>query len=194
MSVKFWTEDEDALIKQLYFVEGRSASYVAKAMTTGRSRNSIIGRSHRLGLQRPAEFAAVNSLAAYKAYNRKPAAPRVAKPRKPNKTRKVKLEAAPVTKVGEFGVLPDMDFGRRERPTGVLFIDRTRSECAWPVGPVEEPGHAHMLVCGSPIVDDGCSYCRTHARRSKNDVVLRPINGYDPSIMKTAGLRQERAA
>ena len=46
-----WTADHIRRLKELWG-EGLSAAQIAKAMGGGLSRNSIIGKSHRLGLKR----------------------------------------------------------------------------------------------------------------------------------------------
>lgn len=45
-----WTPDEDAIITDLWVERGLSAADIASALTTQRSRNMVIGRLYRLGL------------------------------------------------------------------------------------------------------------------------------------------------
>lgn len=51
MAERPWTDSETETLKRLW-IEGLSASEVATKLGTGRSRNSIIGRVHRLDLPR----------------------------------------------------------------------------------------------------------------------------------------------
>ncbi|WP_040346331.1 GcrA family cell cycle regulator, partial [Brevundimonas diminuta] len=44
-----WTEDRVGALKKLW-LEGQSASQIAKALGGGVTRNAVIGKVHRLGL------------------------------------------------------------------------------------------------------------------------------------------------
>lgn len=135
-----WTEDEDATLKQC-IADLLSASETSDRLG-GRSRNSCIGRAHRLGLHFGSEM--------------QPSRPRLPRPRKPSKPPVPKAEpvidAAPVA-------LPAPKPEPREYAR-VRFLDVRFDQCRW--FPADHG--AESLVCGQPV-KPGHSYCAKHHAR-----------------------------
>jgi hypothetical protein len=62
--------------------------------------------------------------------------------------------------------VPDMASGVDREP--IRFFDRAGDQCAWPTGPVDEPGQMDMAICGAPT--DGACYCSAHRKMSRDGV------------------------
>lgn len=79
--------------------------------------------------------------------------------------------------------IPDMAFGVNRE--SIRFFDRAADQCAWPTGPVEEPGQMDMAICGAPT-DEAC-YCSVHARMSRDGVRrAQPYVPRDGNVKKSA--------
>jgi GcrA cell cycle regulator len=170
-----WTEPRVARLKKLW-VEGKSATEIAKDLSGGLTRNGVIGKVHRLGLS---------------ADRAKPAKPDTYRPpRAPVVKPKVKPEAMrrpPRQKdVGKAPVVfakqkfdhvhgADLERRREERRAygqskldafapanddAIPLISRRFSQCAWPVGEPDRP--EGQLCCGAEVVE-GKPYCAHHA-------------------------------
>lgn len=175
-----WTDTEDALLKRYYITEGHSASYTATQIGNGRSRNACIGRAHRLGWMRPAGIGVANSKRAANARQARQVRFAPSLPRKPRAPRKPPVAVAPLITVGTDGHLPDMAFQQPEDIVTIRFFDRTARNCAWPVGPVQEPGHMDMAVCGAAVVEEGRPYCARHQARSLAPTQPKPMSKWNP--------------
>lgn len=151
-----FTAEEDAHLIQRWN-EGASASVIGAEL--GRSKNSVIGRVHRLCLpQRIASktlYGAAALAAAKTRTERKPVAPLVslaplaclaAPPRQPRQP------PAPPQKAPE----PPKP---KRRP----------SACQWPLG---EPGSKGFRLCGDPAAD-GYPYCAIHCRVAYHNWPIR---------------------
>ena len=62
--------------------------------------------------------------------------------------------------------IPDMASGMKRE--SIRFFDRAGNQCAWPTGPVDEPGQMDMAICGAPT--DGACYCSAHIKMSRDGV------------------------
>jgi GcrA cell cycle regulator len=151
-----WTDERVALLKRLW-TEGRSATRIAKALG-GVTRNSVIGKVHRLGLMGRADPSApgrVSRVLPPKAINPGP---------KPVVVRDVaSRDAATAARVENMAA--------RERPAeNVLLMARAFAPlpgrepvpfgsrgCKWPTG----GEGASMLQCGCERVGES-PYCATH--------------------------------
>lgn len=143
-----WTDERVELLKKLW-LDGQSASQIAKQLGGGVTRNAVIGKVHRLGLA---------GRAAPSRPIKRPAAP-AARPRPavaaPSAPRMVVVAPAPaatppvsraVAVAGERGSV------------GVLGLE-TRM-CRWPIG---DPTDADFGFCGKPAAP-GMPYCEEHAK------------------------------
>jgi GcrA cell cycle regulator len=154
-----WTDERVELLRKLW-LEGHSASQIAKQLAGGVTRNAVIGKVHRLGLggrTTPASRAQARPL------------PRpVAKPIvRPQIVRPVVQRAAPTanqprTDMMEYDAAPApvvamVDPVRREdgRLHDVLSINDKM--CKFPIG---DPGDADFGFCGRSV--DSARYCPAH--------------------------------
>ena len=148
-----WTDARVELLKDLWR-EGRSCAQIANVLGGGATRNSVIGKIHRLklgkriGTQTP----------------RRPAAPRpykrpVGLTRRDRMTQKkvaaasapqVKLVAEPIKEIVETGA---------NLISILLLTDRT---CKWPIG---DPLKPDFGFCGCAPVE-GKPYCERHRARA----------------------------
>lgn len=148
------------------FAGGLSAGQIAIEMNIGVSRNAIIGKISRLGLQR----------ASRAPFIRKPQAPRTPGPSKP-KPRKItdyakdtslatraiaRKQRAEQDPTEIIDLLPDSDIPIAQRRTIVTITDDT---CHWPVG---TPGADDFFFCGA--VTASRPYCTAHCHRAYDKV------------------------
>lgn len=141
-----WTDERIDLLRRSW-ESGMTASQIAEALGEGVSRNAVIGKAHRLGLQaRPspvklgeAVAAVVDTVVAAVAgvvegvmapATPKPAAP----PRRPTRP----AVAA--------------------KPAVTTLLDLSEKVCKWPIG---HPGDADFHFCGKPS-QTGFPYCSEH--------------------------------
>lgn len=119
-----WTERRVDLLKKLW-ADGLSASQIAKQLG-GVSRNSVIGKVHRLGLSGRAEASRPTRLA-------KPVAAKPARPR----------PAAAI--VIPFARVPLPDPAQADTLTPLPEEERCAHWCRWPIG---DPKSAAFDFCG----------------------------------------------
>ena len=140
-----WTDDRIELLKS-HWEAGMTASQIAEALGQGVSRNAVIGKAHRLGLEaRPspvklseaaaAVIEAVVAVAEGVAEGLS-AAPAVAKapPKRPTRP-------APPPK-----------------PAKTTLLDLSEKVCKWPIG---HPGETDFHFCGKPA-QASFPYCTEH--------------------------------
>lgn len=140
-----WTDERIELLKKLH-VDGLSASNIAKQLGGGLSRNAVIGKIHRLGIQGQGRGAA----SAPKGV--KPSRPVSARHLAPSAPREVTARVMPryITGVAaapaiEVNVVPFV-----ETPSVMLPVpeaERCRHHCKWPIGDPMSPTYD---VCGRP--------------------------------------------
>lgn len=177
-AVSAWTPERSELATKMWS-QGASAGEIAKALDCGISRNAVISKMYRTEVT-----------------VRPKAQPQPPKPKRPKKTaveagmlsgviRKAN-EARKAAKPGRLAaVLPEvftatvvggggfceLDSGKWDaRPVPdskpALLIDLENDQCRWPLE--EQDGiRGRFLMCGAPRVDDKCSYCMLHWRRSR---------------------------
>lgn len=136
-----WSDERVDQLKTLWG-SGLSSSQVAKAMG-GITRNSVIGKIHRMNLQ----------------FNGASAPRRTARPAAPRAPRRVATpRAAPPPKI-------DGASTRRARAAeSTAVILPTKHQCKWPIGdPVDEDFH---FCTDRAITKDGVDkpYCESHCR------------------------------
>jgi len=79
--------------------------------------------------------------------------------------------------------IPDMAAGVKRE--SIRFFDRAWGQCAWPTGPVDEPGQMDMAICGAPTVK--ACYCLVHAKMSGDGVKRpKPLIPRDANVMRHA--------
>lgn len=149
-----WTAESIATLKEMY-AAGMSAGLIGRKMSL--SRNSVIGKIHRLGLSREGEPT-----------QRLPASsPPRKRPRRWGREPVINIVARIVNKragvvhpksraVARMSAQPSSD-------CAVRFLDRNVWQCAWPLWGEGVPLEAKM-VCGAVVVAEDCSWCARHKR------------------------------
>lgn len=148
-----WQPGPAARMLELW-AQGFSGLVVAAKLNeefgTSYTRNAVMGRAHRLGLEKRKTLVA-------KVRTRQPSTRirfRLVRPSKPTKPTKPPKPPKPEPIEIQDTLIP---FEQRRQ-----LIDLGPNECRWPVGDVGEPD---FFFCGGKA-DDGCSYCPGHLQRS----------------------------
>lgn len=136
-----WSEELEADLRRLWEEEALSASQIAQKLGYGVTRNAVIGKASRLGLdaKAPRKYPARRPKRVRRSYrigSPPPATPRVQPP-----------PIAPD--------IPDPDPEDR-----VALVDLEPHHCRYPIGHLGEPGFG---FCGRPRHGFG-PYCPTHLR------------------------------
>lgn len=141
-----WTEDRVGALKKLW-LEGQSASQIAKALGGGVTRNAVIGKVHRLGLS----GRAAPSQPARTTF--RPARPRppAAAPSAPRRIEAVQPRPAPQP-APRPEPMPDL-------PGTATVMTLGSHMCKWPIG---DPSSAEFSFCGRRASEG--VYCVEHAR------------------------------
>lgn len=151
-----WTEDRVGALTKLW-LEGQSASQIAKALGGGVTRNAVIGKVHRLGLSgraAPSQPARTH----YRPTRPRAAAPAPAQPSAPRR-----IEAAqprPVT--------PPRPEPAPELPGTATVMTLGAHMCKWPIG---DPSSTEFSFCGRRASEG--VYCVEHARVAYQPQVKR---------------------
>ena len=146
-----WTAARIAVLRELW-AEGHSTAEIGRRMKL--SKNSVIGKAHRIGLGRPSPIRAAgtggrpNQVKAGRA-------PRTALAALPSL---VVLPAALVTPVAAPGPETRPVPRRPMLPPVAPVEARDRGPCCWPIG---EPGTRAFRYCDAPVMAAG-SYCAAH--------------------------------
>ncbi|WP_064737295.1 GcrA family cell cycle regulator [Bradyrhizobium sp. Ai1a-2] len=160
-----WTDERVEQLKNL-FAAGLSSSQIAAELGGGISRNAVIGKVHRLGL---------NGLP------RKEPSPAPRAGRRPSTKRFIRIERPEPKKeiiVDEHAAnMPDVI-----NPDAVSAFDATipvarrkglmdlrKCDCRWPVG---DPASPDFFFCGGPT-KSGLPYCEPHCRVAYKDAAQR---------------------
>jgi len=168
-----WTDERIELLRRSW-ESGMTASQIAETLGEGVSRNAVIGKAHRLGLQarpspvklgEPAEAVTV-AVAASAAVE--PAAvtelQRATPPRKPARA----VVATP------------------RKPVRTTLLDLSEKVCKWPIG---HPGEANFHFCGKPS-QASFPYCTEHcAVAYQAQLPRRDRSRAPPPIMPGMGRR-----
>jgi GcrA cell cycle regulator len=148
-----WTDDRVELLKKLWS-DGLSASQIA-AELGGISRNSVIGKVHRLGLSGRAK-----SPSSAVPRQRKPRAHghmmRIARPGIRGNTALAPMHAY------DTEIEPEPELIENIIPIGqrCSILELNESKCRWPIG---DPSSADFFFCGGKTAD-GLPYCGYHSR------------------------------
>ncbi len=173
-----WTDARIDLLRTSW-ESGMTASQIAEVLGEGVSRNAVIGKAHRLGLQaRPSpvkgggEAMVAEVVAESKA---KPVvaarpAPAVVPPR---------TAPAPVAKKAKPAV--------PGKPARTTLLDLSEKVCKWPIG---HPGDSDFHFCGKPSAT-GFPYCMDHcAVAYQAQQPRRDRNRNPPPVMPGFGPRR----
>lgn len=146
-----WADTEIAQLRTLCEV-GLSASQIAAKLATGKSRNAVIGKMHRLGLTKQVPAAPMNEPRERPPKPRPmrgtPSLPVVARAPEPKPLPIVLPVPAPVRQRGERVTVTTLESGM----------------CKWPIG---DPGDDDFHFCGHAQMD-GKPYCSHHCDRAYN--------------------------
>jgi GcrA cell cycle regulator len=149
-----WTEERIARLKKLWH-DGWSASECAAKLGLGITRNSVIGKIHRLGLsgtyRRPRER------------GRK----RMAKPDKPAQL--LETTEQPVSRPQIPQMRPDLRPPQPPPQFSLSLLQLKPGQCRWP------QGDGPFRFCGAPQAL-GSSYCAEHRRRSTTRGSVQPVH------------------
>jgi GcrA cell cycle regulator len=143
-----WTEDRVGALKKLW-LEGQSASQIAKALGGGVTRNAVIGKVHRLGLSgraAPSQPARTTFRAA-----RPRPTPAPAQPSAPRRIEAAQSRPVPPTPPRPEP-LPDL-------PGTATVMTLGAHMCKWPIG---DPSSTEFSFCGRRASEG--VYCVEHAR------------------------------
>lgn len=140
---KHWNDADDADLRRMWDVEGLSSGDIGYVM--GRSRNSIIGRVRRLGLQMRDNTKTAPRIKPRKNYSQRP-------------RRAVVLKLLPEALPGDLRPLLGSAWEALPDVAPVALVDLESSMCRWPIGEAKP-----YLFCGAHA--DG-SYCAYHAALS----------------------------
>ena len=151
-----WTEDRVGALKKLW-LEGQSASQIAKQLGGGVTRNAVIGKVHRLGLSgraAPSQPARTTFRAAR---------PRPAAPAQPSAPRRIET-AQPRPNVP----VPPTPERPPEMPGTATVMTLGAHMCKWPIG---DPSSREFSFCGRRASEG--VYCVEHARVAYQPQVRR---------------------
>ena len=163
--MQFWTNKQEAKLAQIWNVEKLSATECAAVL--GISRSAVMGKVHRLGLERRAaspvkarkQSGGNGSAGKYRGFVMAARKARAAKAAPPKPARSAPPpdifapDDAATLAVGAWNALPGA--------TPVTLELLARDGCRWPIG-----DDAPFLFCGCKAAA-GSSYCATHKHRSQ---------------------------
>jgi GcrA cell cycle regulator len=153
-----WNDERVEQLKRLH-AQGLSCALIAAELGCGLSRNSIIGKLRRIGLD--------------------DSKPGVTKERSTPRGRRRSLH--PVVNLLPPG---DVTAKRAQAPSALndaqialnarrALVDLGRCDCRWSFG---DPDATDFFFCGAPTVD-GLPYCRAHCERAYSQPPRRTRNG-----------------
>lgn len=138
-----WTPHRVEQLKRL-FDEGLTCSQIAREIDV--TRNAVIGKLSRLGLNRPANDAGY----------RRPSTPRSASTRQ-SQVRTLRMMHAEMAAAAASVAVVDETISVARRCS---LLELNAESCRWPLG---RPGADDFAFCGNAPVD-GLPYCPGHAR------------------------------
>ncbi|WP_292067258.1 GcrA family cell cycle regulator [Brevundimonas sp. UBA7664] len=151
-----WTEDRVGALKKLW-LEGQSASQIAKQLGGGVTRNAVIGKVHRLGLSGRAA-PSQPARATFRPSRPRPAQPTQA-PSAPRRIEAVQPRAVSAPSVP--APMPDL-------PGTATVMTLGAHMCKWPIG---DPSSNEFSFCGRRSSEG--VYCVEHARVAYQPQVKR---------------------
>ena len=151
-----WTEDRVGALKKLW-LEGQSASQIAKQLGGGVTRNAVIGKVHRLGLSGRAA-PSQPARATFRPSRPRPAAPPTQAPSAPRRIEAVQARPAAAQVPAP---MPDL-------PGTATVMTLGAHMCKWPIG---DPSSNEFSFCGRRSSEG--VYCVEHARVAYQPQVKR---------------------
>ena len=131
-----WTEEKTEELKKLW-AEGHTASQISKMLGNGISRNAVIGKSHRLGLQGRAQSRMISS------------------PKINNRIFNENSEQGEKRQRRLRAIVIEKDF----EPENPIPLEKlTDKTCRWPIG---HPDEKDFYFCGRSSMDSRV-YCKLH--------------------------------
>lgn len=153
-----WTEDRVGALKKLW-LEGQSASQIAKTLGGGVTRNAVIGKVHRLGLSgRAAPSQPARTSFPRTATRPRPAAPAPAAAQAPSAPRRIEA-ATPRPVPAPAPVETTTPAPMPELPGTATVMTLGAHMCKWPIG---DPSSREFSFCGRRASEG--VYCVEHAR------------------------------
>jgi GcrA cell cycle regulator len=147
---RVWNDERVEQLKRLH-AEGLSCSRIAAELGCGLSRNSIVGKLHRIGLRSIKSIVTIREeKPAPHAHRRRPFRS-VALPFSPGK--RTMEQAQPSSP------LNDANIPLTQRRT---LVELRHRDCRWSFG---DPGASDFFFCAAPAVDS-FPYCRDHCERA----------------------------
>lgn len=143
-----WPDDLVETVKKLW-AEGRSAGYIARS--TGKTRNAIISKIHRLGLTRGTRRVYDPGIRTTRARS----APREA--RTLTLVAKIPPSPPPIYVEPPSSIPPDQR---------IKLVDLEAHHCRWPIG---DPKHADFGFCGAHKTT-ASMYCQHHYLESRENL------------------------
>ncbi|MFJ6025801.1 GcrA family cell cycle regulator [Brevundimonas sp. NPDC092305] len=140
-----WTEDRVGALKKLW-LEGQSASQIAKQLGGGVTRNAVIGKVHRLGLS----GRATPSQPARATF--RPARPRPTPTQAPSAPRRIEAAQPRALTAPVAAPVPEL-------PGTATVMTLGAHMCKWPIG---DPSSTEFSFCGRRASEG--VYCVEHAR------------------------------
>jgi GcrA cell cycle regulator len=152
-----WTEDRVGALKKLW-LEGQSASQIAKQLGGGVTRNAVIGKVHRLGLSGRAA-PSQPARATFRPSRPRPAAQPTQAPSAPRRIEAVQPRTVSAPSVP--APMPDL-------PGTATVMTLGAHMCKWPIG---DPSSTEFSFCGRRASEG--VYCVEHARVAYQPQVKR---------------------
>jgi GcrA cell cycle regulator len=164
-----WTEERIAKLKQGW-ESGMTATQIAEMLGEGVTRNAVIGKAHRLGLEsRPSPVKAGESPAPATARAAPPPAPPSPPPTVAASTAAASAAAAhaptpaavaqpPQPAAPSPVARPAPRPAKSGKQTRTTLLDLNEKVCKWPIG---HPDDADFHFCGKPS-NPGFPYCGEH--------------------------------
>ncbi|CAN5451728.1 cell cycle sigma 70 cofactor GcrA [soil metagenome] len=159
-----WTEDRVGALKKLW-LEGQSASQIAKQLGGGVTRNAVIGKVHRLGLS----GRATPSQPARAATTFRPAKTRTTPPVQPTAAPR-RVDAVALRP--NVPVAPTPIAAVAELPGTATVLTLGAHMCKWPIG---DPSSREFSFCGRRASEG--VYCGEHSRVAYQPQIKRSKDG-----------------
>jgi GcrA cell cycle regulator len=157
MYVNFWSDDRTARLKELY-ATGASCGWIVADLANGITRNAVIGKVHRLGLER-------RGAGRHPLVEKRSGEPRQA----PKASAKSEVPKSPPFRPRVM-ITPATEIELRcveVAPRHLTLLDLEPNDCRYPYGHSDQ-GEG-ITFCGHPKID-GSSYCAPHFVLTKGDL------------------------